>query len=132
MEILFVSGIAPIVADVPGALGLYRDTLGIDLDAGEYPATDHLAGVRHFGVWSLTGVSQSCFGADEWPEHIPTPTATVEFEVADVDAAATELEQAGYTLLRPASDEPWGQRTARLLTADGLLVAVTHTPWMHN
>jgi catechol 2,3-dioxygenase-like lactoylglutathione lyase family enzyme len=88
--------------------------------------------VRHFGVWSLAGVAMSCFGSEHWPQTVPIPTATVEFEVDDVDGAARELEAAGHRMLRQASDEPWGQRTARLLTPDGLLLAVTHTPWMHE
>jgi catechol 2,3-dioxygenase-like lactoylglutathione lyase family enzyme len=132
MKILFVSGVAPIVTDIPAALGLYRDALGIDLRGDDYPATDGLAGVRHFGLWPLAGVANSCFGVDEWPRDTPIPTATIEFEVDDIDAAAAELAAAGHRLLRAPADEPWGQRTARLLTNDGLLLAVTHTPWMHG
>jgi catechol 2,3-dioxygenase-like lactoylglutathione lyase family enzyme len=132
VKVLFVSGIAPITTDLPAAMSLYRDTLGIDLRGEDYPATDSLEGVRHFGVWSLAGVATSCFGSEHWPQTIPIPTATVEFEVDDVDGAARELEAAGHRMLRRASDERWGQRTARLLTPDGLLLAVTHTPWMHE
>jgi NAD(P)-dependent dehydrogenase (short-subunit alcohol dehydrogenase family) len=45
--------------------------------------------------------------------------------------AAAELEAKGHTLVKAAGDEPWGQRTARLLDPDGLLVGVVYTPWMH-
>lgn len=131
MNVLFVSGVAPISKDLPEALRLFRDTLGIDVQGDVYPATDELAGVRHFGLWSLAGAAMSCFGSEQWPPDIPAPTATIEFEVDDVDAAATELEAAGHRLIRKAADEPWGQRCARLLTTDGLLIAVTSTPWMH-
>ena len=132
MKILFVSGVAPIVGDMPAALELFGETLGLELQGDEYPATEKLDGVRHFGVWSLAGAAMSCFGTSSWPRQLPVPTATIEFEVDDVDRAAAELERAGHRLLRGASDEPWGQRVARLQTGDGLLIAVTHTPWMHD
>jgi catechol 2,3-dioxygenase-like lactoylglutathione lyase family enzyme len=130
MNILFVSGVAPIVRDLAGARGLYEKTLGIPLHGDEYPIAEGLEGVRHFGVWTLAGAAQSCFVQNSWPEEIPAPNASVEFEVTDVDQAARELHAAGHRILREASDEPWGQRVARVLTPDGLLIGVTHTPQM--
>lgn len=41
------------------------------------------------------------------------------------------LASAGYRVLRGATLEPRGQTTSRLLSPEGLLVGVTHTPWMH-
>jgi catechol 2,3-dioxygenase-like lactoylglutathione lyase family enzyme len=132
VKVLFVSGVAPIVADVAASKFLFASTLGLPLgDHAGYPATDDLDGVRHFGVWSLRGAAQACFGTDNWPEGHAVPQGTVEFEVDDVDAAAEELAAGGYALLVAPKTEPWGQRVARLQTSDGLLVAVTHTPWMH-
>jgi catechol 2,3-dioxygenase-like lactoylglutathione lyase family enzyme len=131
MNILFVAGFAPIVRDLAPARELYQQTLGLALDGEDYPAINDLDGVKHFGLWPLNMVAQSCFGTDEWPADLPVPQAALEFEVDDVDGAAAELEAAGHTLVRPAGDEPWGQRTARLLTGDGLLVGVVHTPWLH-
>ncbi|MBK6874833.1 MAG: glyoxalase [Kineosporiaceae bacterium] len=133
MKVLFVSGIAPIVADPPTGQRLFSTDLGLHLTADpDYPSTDELSGVKHFGVWSLTGAAQACFGTDAWPTDRPRPQATVEFEVDDVDAAAAELLAAGHDLISPVKTEPWGQRLARLQTADGLLIAVTHTPWMRG
>jgi len=65
-------------------------------------------------------------------EQDPRPQASIEFEVADVAAAANELEAKGYRLLHGARTEPWAQTTARLLTPDGLLVAVCYTPLFHD
>ena len=62
---------------------------------------------------------------------MPVPQATIEFEVADVAAAAAELESRGYRLLHTARTEPWEQITVRLLSPEGLLVAVCYTPWFH-
>ncbi len=60
------------------------------------------------------------------------PQATIEFEVADVAAAAAELEGKGYRLIHGARTEPWTQVTARLLSPEGLLVAVCYTPSFHD
>ena len=56
------------------------------------------------------------------------PQASLEFEVADVAAGADELTAKNYELLHGARTEPWGQVTARLLSPEGLLVAVCYTP----
>ncbi len=60
------------------------------------------------------------------------PQASIEFEVADVAAAAAELEGKGYRLIHGARTEPWTQVTARLLSPEGLLVAVCYTPSFHD
>lgn len=134
MEVLFVAGFAPITAEPERAGHLYRETLGLPLRtvAGDYVATDDLEGVKHFGVWPLTDAAQSCFGEPSWPEDVPVPQATIEFEVADVEEAAAELEAAGYTLIHGARTEPWGQTLARLLDPGGLLIGVSHTPWLRG
>ncbi len=134
MEVLFVAGFAPIVADPGEGARFYRDTLGLPLEvvAGDYIATDGLDGVKHLGVWPLSEAARSCFGEPHWPEQVPVPQATIEFEVADVEAAATELEAAGYALVHGPRTEPWGQTLARLLGPEGLLGGVCHTPWLRE
>ena len=47
-------------------------------------------------------------------------------------AAAAELTAKGYQLIHEAHTEPWGQITARLLSPEGLLVAVCYTPSFHE
>src|SRR4051812_30596088 len=131
MNVLFVAGFAPIVPDLDAARGLYGKTLGITLEGDDYPSTGSLDGLKHFGLWPLAQAARSCFGTDEWPAGVPVPNGALELEVDDVDGAAAELEAAGHTLVRAPADEPWGQRTARLLTAEGLLLGVVHTPWLH-
>ncbi|MDZ7734365.1 MAG: glyoxalase [Acidimicrobiia bacterium] len=134
MDVLFVAGFAPIVADPATAQRFYRDTLGLPLEVvtGDYVATDDVEGVKHLGVWPLAYAAQSCFGRPTWPDDVPVPQATIEFEVADVEAAATELEQAAHTLIHGARTEPWGQTLARLLGPEGLLVGLSHTPWLRE
>ncbi|MDQ3897708.1 MAG: glyoxalase [Actinomycetota bacterium] len=134
MEVLFMASVSPIVPDPDRARAFYGGALGLTFEGGQgdYVFTERLGGVRHFGLWPLTEAAQACFGTDDWPADLPVPQASVEFEVADVAAAAAELEDAGYQLLHSARTEPWTQVTARLLSPEGLLVAVCYTPWFHE
>jgi len=93
---------------------------------------DGFEGSKHLGVWPLADAAESCFGSREWPEDVPVPQATIEFEVADVQAAAQELEARGYSLIHDTRTEPWGQVITRLLGPEGLLIGVCHTPWFHE
>lgn len=134
MDILFVAGFAPIVAEPSVALTFYRDALGLPLEtvSGDYVAVDGFGGVKHLGVWPLAEAAVSCFGTPEWPDDVPIPQATIEFEVADVAASADELQARGHDLVHHARTEPWGQTVARLLGPEGLLIGLCHTPWLHE
>ena len=131
MKILFVAGFSPIVTDLAVSQEFYIHGLGLPLE-GDYPMTERLAGVKHFGLWSLAEAAKSCFGTDEWPADIPIPQANIEFDVDDVEAAARELESSGHKLLHQAKVEPWGQTIARLLSPEGLLIGLSQTPWMRQ
>ena len=47
-------------------------------------------------------------------------------------AAAQELEQAGYELLHPAREEPWGQTVARVQSPEGAIVGISYAPSLHE
>jgi catechol 2,3-dioxygenase-like lactoylglutathione lyase family enzyme len=128
MNILFFAGFAPLVRDLDASVAFYRDTLGIDLGAGDYLATHSLEGIKHFGLWTLADAARSCFDATSWPEDVPIPQGNIEFDVDDVAAAAAELQAKGCRLLIGPRTEPWGQVVARLLSPEGLLVGLTFTP----
>jgi catechol 2,3-dioxygenase-like lactoylglutathione lyase family enzyme len=134
MEVQFIASVAPIVRDISSAHAFYRDDLGISFEGGEgnYVFTHELDGAKHFGLWPLSEAATACFGTPEWPSDVPVPQASIEFEVADVAAAAEELRQRGYDLIHDARTEPWSQVTARLLSPEGLLVAVCYTPAFHD
>ena len=132
MKVQFVSSVATIVPDLAAARALYVDGLGLPLSDDDYPATGALDGVKHFGLWSLADAAEACFGAREWPSEVPVPQASIEFEVADVAAAAAELEAKGHRLLHGAKVEPWGQTVARLLGPEGLIVGLSYAPWFHD
>jgi len=134
MQVQFVASVAPIVRDAGAARAFYRDALGLSFEGGEgdYVFTHKLPGTKHFGLWPLAEAATACFGTTEWPGEVPVPQASIEFEVADVAAAAAELEGKGYRLIHGARTEPWTQVTARLLSPEGLLVAVCYTPSFHD
>lgn len=87
MKIVCIAAFAAITKDPAASGRLYRDALGLPLKAmDDYLSVDNFDGAKHFGVWPLRMVAQSCFGTDTWPADIPGPHATIEFELSDVEA----------------------------------------------
>jgi catechol 2,3-dioxygenase-like lactoylglutathione lyase family enzyme len=130
MNVLFITGFAPIVTDKAATKRLYVDSLGLKLDddGTGYLHSGSVEGAKHFGLWPLEQAAEACFGTKEWPSNVPQPQASIEFEVDDVAEAAKELEDRGYQLLHGARTEPWGQTVARLLSPEGLIVGVSYAP----
>jgi catechol 2,3-dioxygenase-like lactoylglutathione lyase family enzyme len=104
MQVQFVTSVAPIVRDVEVSRSFYADALGLGFEGqeGDYVFTHELEGTKHFGLWPLSEAANACFGTTEWPTEIPAPQASIEFEVADVRAAAAELTAKGYRLIHDA------------------------------
>jgi len=133
MEILFIAGFGPISREPAASRQFYTGALGLALEAdGDYLHSGDLDGARHFAVWPLEQAAESCYETKEWPAGVPVPQAWVEFDVTDVPAAAAELESGGHTLIHGARTMPWGQTLARVLSPEGLLVGLAHTPWMRE
>jgi catechol 2,3-dioxygenase-like lactoylglutathione lyase family enzyme len=138
MQVEFVSSVAVITPDPQQSRRLYVDTLGLPL-AGQsddgYIYSEQIPGTKHFGVWPLSEAAEACFGTAQWPADLAVPQASVEFDVADVaavQAAADELAAAGYELLHPVREEPWGQTLVRLLSPEGVIVGVSYAPQLHE
>ncbi len=136
MKIECIAGFASITKEAPASASLYRDVLGLPLEQeGDYLYMDKFPGSNHFGVWPLSMAAQSCFGQDAWPEDVPEPTATIEFELADaaaVEAAVRELKEKGQDFVHEARTEPWGQTVARFISPEGVLVGLSYAPWLHE
>lgn len=136
MRIEFIASVAVIAADPTESRRLYLDVIGLPLEGqGDYFHSEKIEGSKHFGVWPLSEAAQACFGTSEWPADRPVPQASIEFEVADADAVAAageELRAAGYELLHPAREEPWGQTVARTLSPEGLIVGISYAPLLHE
>jgi catechol 2,3-dioxygenase-like lactoylglutathione lyase family enzyme len=136
MDVLFVASVSVIAPDPVDSRRLYADGLGLPLEpfGGEYFASEHIEGTKHFGVWPLAEAATACFGTPRWPADRAVPQVSIEFELADADAVAAgaaELEAAGFPLLHGARTEPWGQVVARLQSAEGAIVGLSYAPSLH-
>jgi catechol 2,3-dioxygenase-like lactoylglutathione lyase family enzyme len=137
VKIEFVSSVAVITPDPAQSRQLYVDTLGLPLtsQSGDgYLHSERIPGTKHFGAWPLSQAAKACFGNERWPADVAVPQVSVEFDVADVagvQAAADELVAAGYELLHPVRQEPWGQTVVRLLSPEGAIVGLSYVPTMH-
>jgi catechol 2,3-dioxygenase-like lactoylglutathione lyase family enzyme len=136
MDIQCVAGFSVITKQPDASASLYRDALGLPLERQEdYLFVDKFAGTHHFGVWPLKMAAQSCFGQDRWPSDVPEPTASIDFELADpaaVDAAVREMKAKGQAFVHDARTEPWGQTVARFMSPEGVLITLSHAPWLHG
>ncbi|MEQ9545552.1 MAG: VOC family protein [Marinobacter sp.] len=136
MKIKCIAGFASITKDPEVSASLYQGMLGLPLEKmDDYRFMDKFPGANHFGVWPLSMAAQSCFGQDEWPESVPEPTATIEFELADaaaVEAAVEEMKENGQKFVHEARTEPWGQTVARFMSPEGVLVGLSYAPWLHE
>lgn len=135
MDISFVAGFGPIPSDQSSAVAFWGQALGLELEeiAPDYYHAS-VPGVRAFALWPLEQAAQATFGSPLWPSDRPVPQAWLEFDVASHEAVAPaleELRQNGCEVLREAHLEPWGQTTGRVQSPEGLLVGVSHTPWLH-
>jgi len=138
VNIEFVSTVAVIAPDPAASRKLYVDALGLPLESGgdgEYRHSEQIDGCKSFGIWPLSQAAEACFGTPEWPAERPVPQVSIEFDVADaaaVGSAASELEQAGYVLLHPPREEPWGQTVARLQSPESAIVGISYAPVLHE
>ena len=136
MKIEFITSVAVITADPPTSRRLYVDAIGLPLEGqADYLHSENIDGCTSFGVWPLAQAAHACFGTGEWPAERTVPQASLEFEVADAEAVSTageELRAAGYELLHPAREEPWGQTVARVLSPEGLIVGISYAPALHG
>lgn len=134
VKVLFIAGFGPIVRDAVPSRKLYAGDLGLAFkeESGGYLHTEALQGAKTFALWPLSQAAQSCFGGESWPDDVPVPQAWLEFEVDNVEQATAALERQGYRMLVRLRTEPWGQTVSRFLSPEGLLTAVTFTPWMRR
>lgn len=136
MKIISIAGFAVITKDSDESSSLYKTAFGLPLEQQEdYLFMDKYPGANHFGVWPLRMVAETCFGSETWPDHIPAPTATIEFELSDaasVQAAVQEMREGGQEFIHEAREEPWGQTVARFISPEGVLIGLNFAPWLHE
>jgi catechol 2,3-dioxygenase-like lactoylglutathione lyase family enzyme len=136
VKIESIAGFAVITKQTEPSKTLYRDVLRLPMqEKSDYLSMDRFEGANHFGVWPLAMAAQSCFGQETWPDDLPEPQATIEFELSDVDAvhvAVDEMKAGGQAFVHEARVEPWGQTIARFVSPEGLLVGLSYAPWLHE
>lgn len=136
MKIVCIAGFATITQDPDASRALFEDQFGLAFKSqGDYRYLDGFDGAKHFGIWPLAEAAESCFGSARWPDDIPIPQATIEFELANVaavEAAVEELKAAGLAFIHEARQEPWKQTLARFLSPEGLLIGLSYAPWLHD
>lgn len=134
MKVLFVAGVSPIVDDSASAREFWGEKLSLPVQPmeGTGYSTAELEGVKHFGLWTLYDAARSTFGRDSWPDDLPRPQVTIEFDVEDVAEAVAELKAKGLSIIQDVRTEEWGQTTARLLSPEGILIGLTCTPWLRG
>lgn len=138
MNIEFLSTVAVIAPDAPASRKMYVHTLGLPLESrgdDQYHHSEQITGCKHFGIWPLSQAAEACFGTAHWPAERPVPQVSIEFDVADAIAvapAAQELQEAGYELLHPVREEPWGQTVARVQSPEGTIVGISYAPSLHD
>ncbi|MDP6445590.1 MAG: VOC family protein [Pirellulaceae bacterium] len=128
-----IAGLAEIVEDVNEALAFYRDVLGLTVEKqdGDDYAMLSVPGVLHFGIWNRGHAAESVFGGREHADRIPLGF-TLEFEADDIQDAAQCIADAGGDIAQGPREEPWGQKTFRMLSPGGGLLGFAETPWARN
>jgi lactoylglutathione lyase len=101
--------------DLDRALGFYRDLLGAAVTF-EFPGPDGESGY----VGLELGSSHLGNGRDPTVE-LPPGRRVITFRAytQDCDAAVTRLREAGVTIIDEPTDQPWGERIARVRDPDG-------------
>ena len=103
-----------VTADLPRALGFWRDLLGGQVSYqfppdGEPDYVGVELGTSHLGI----GVDPSFR-----PAGAPRPIS-IWCYVTDCDAAVEGARGAGLAILEEPVDQPWGERVARVSDPDG-------------
>jgi lactoylglutathione lyase len=105
--------------DLARALRFYRDLLGGTV-VYEFPGPD---GEPAYVGLNL-GQSHLGIGRDPYVADGPSQRFSLWAYAEDVDAAIALLREAGVAIEEDPVDQPWGERTAKVLDPDGNVVHV--------
>jgi lactoylglutathione lyase len=108
-----------VTADLRAALGFYRDLLGATVSYeflgpdGEPGYVALELGTSHFGI-----------GRDPAATTVASNRFSLWVYADDCDAAVEHLRSAGVKIVEESTDQPWGERVARVVDPDGNVVIV--------
>jgi len=113
--------IFPIITttDLGAALAFYRDLLGATVSY-EFPGPDGEPGY----VGLELGTAHLGIGRDPNASRGPSARFSLWVYADDCDAAVERLRAADVKIVEEPTDQPWGERVARVLDPDGNLVIV--------
>ncbi len=113
--------IFPIITtkDLAAALAFYRDLLGATVSY-EFPGPD---GEPAYVGLEL-GPGELGIGRDLTSTAGPSERFSLWVYTDDCDAAIERLRSAGVKIVEEPTDQPWGERVARVLDPDGNTVIV--------
>lgn len=117
-----ITQLFPILAtrDLARALAFYRDRLGATVTY-QFPGPDGTPAYVGLEI----GGSHLGIGLDSAVADAPRPRAIALWVYTDdCDAAIESLRAAGVEILEEPTDQPWGERVARVLDPDGNEVIV--------
>ncbi len=103
------------VKNLPASLRFYRDLLGFRQD---YSFPDYEPAFIHLKTEGGT------VGLTKATEPVLAASTSIWISCDDVDAAISELRDAGVTIKSEPVDQPWGQRVASVADPDGYTVII--------
>jgi len=115
------TSVFPIIAtrDLEAALGFYRDLIGATVSY-EFPGPDG----RPAYVGLELGEAHLGIGHDPDAPQEPSTRFSLWAYADDCDAAVDRLRAAGVEIVQEPTDQPWGERVARVRDPDGNLVLI--------
>jgi lactoylglutathione lyase len=119
------TAVFPIIttSDLEAALGFYRDLLEAQVSY-EFPGPDG----EPVYVGLELGTAHLGIGCDPAATADPSPRFSLWIYTEDCDAAVERLRAAGVKIVEEPTDQPWGERVARVLDPDGNLVLLGQRP----
>jgi lactoylglutathione lyase len=112
-----ITSLFPIIAtaDLARSLAFYRDVLGGSV-AYEFAPDDGPPVYVGLDI----GASHIGIGFDTTVQYAPRPGAiSIWMYADDCDATVDAVRAAGWQVTAEPSDQPWGERVARVLDPDG-------------
>lgn len=106
------------VRDIASSVAFYRDVIGLPFKFQEGGYAEFATDGTKFALYERSGL-QELIGSPGPPGGA---AGEVAFVVADVDAEAERLRDAGARVLSGPLDRPWGHRTLHVEDPDGFVV----------
>jgi len=116
-----------VVGDLDASVAFYTETLGIPLAHRSGPFAQLDTGTTRIGLFEREVMAETIGRPIEGPPDPTRPAFELGFHVDSVDTALDIVAARGVTVVVPATDRAWGQRTAYIADPDGNLIELVET-----